>query len=220
MYYPLNLNLEDRRCLVVGGGPVAERKVESLIAAGARVVVVAETAVDSLRARAAAGEIELHLRRYEAADLDSTTLAYAATENEDLHRRIAADARARGVLLNVVDRPHWCDFIVPSIARRGDLVISVSTSGRSPAMARRLRLDLERAIGPEYERTIDLFDRLRRDLTGRGWSLERRKRVFDELLETGVLDAVRETDSDAVDRLLTRHTGGEVSVASLGWGES
>lgn len=214
-YYPVVLDVRARPCVVVGGGEIAARKVVSLLEAGAAVTVVSPAAVASIAEGAAAGRLTWRRREYQAGDLRGALLAYAATDDDALHERIAADARAAGVLLNVVDRPQWCDFIVPSIARRGDLVVAVSTSGQSPAMARRVRLDIERMLTPEYEDAIALFAGLRRHLSDRGWSFERRREVFERLLDADLLGALRHCDRAGVDRLLAEHTGEALSAAAL-----
>jgi len=214
-YYPVFMNVTARRCVVVGGGEVAARKVESLVEAGADVTVVSPEAVDAIAVLTGAGRIQWLRRPYRTGDLRGAFLAYAATDDDELHAAIAADAKDAAVLLNVVDRPQWCDFIVPSIARRGDLVVAVSTSGRSPAMARRIRQDIESMLTAEYEAAIALFDRLRRHLVRRGWSFERRREIFDRLLKSGVLGSLRRADGAEVDRLLAEHTGESISAASL-----
>jgi precorrin-2 dehydrogenase/sirohydrochlorin ferrochelatase len=214
-YYPVFLSVTARRCVVVGGGEVAARKAESLLDAGAEVTVVSPEATAAIASLAAAGRLDWVRRPYRSGDLQGAILAYAATDDDHLHAAIAADARAERVFLNVADRPQWCDFIVPSIARRGDLVVAVSTSGRSPAMARRVRQDIESMLTDEYEAAIALFDRLRRHLVRRGWSFERRREIFDRLLQSDVLTSLRRADRQEVDRLLAEHTGEPISAASL-----
>jgi len=215
--YPIFLDVTGRPCLVVGGGRVAGRKVDALLEAGAAVRVVSPRLVDSLASLAEHDRISVERRAYRSGDLEGAFLAYAATDDDRLHERIATDAKRAGVLLNVVDRPQWCDFIVPSVARRGDLAVAVSTSGRSPVMARRIRQDIEAALGPEYESAIALFAGLRRLLAERGWSFDRRKELFDRLLESDVLDLLRRSDRAEMDRLLAEHIGEAISSASLGW---
>ncbi len=214
-YYPVFLRVTDRPCLVVGGGEIAARKAEGLLAAGARVTIVSPEIVEEIEGWAAAGKVELLRRGYEKPDLVGRCLVYAATNDERLHERVAADAEAEGVLLNVVDRPRWCDFIVPSVARRGDLVVAVSTSGRSPAMARRIRLDIESMLTPEYEQAISIFSKLRRHLEQLGWTYEQRRQIFERLLDEDLLTFLRQGDGDAVDRLLAEQTGEPISAASL-----
>jgi len=216
--YPIFLNVCGRPCRVVGGGEIALQKVRSLLEADAEVRVISPELVPEIEAMAADGRVEVVRRGYRSGDLEGAFLAYAATDDDAVHERIAEEARSRGVLLNVVDRTQWCDFIVPSIARRGDLVVGVSTSGSSPAMARRVRLDIEEMLGPEYESAIEIFSRLRQRLAADGWSFERRKQLFDRLLDSDFLGLLRSCDSEAIDRLLSEHTGEPISVESLGGG--
>jgi precorrin-2 dehydrogenase/sirohydrochlorin ferrochelatase len=215
-YYPVFLRVAGRRCVVIGGGEVAQRKVESLLLAGACVAVVSPTLTSGLRSLAADGKIEHVARPYRSGDLSGVLLAYAATDDEALHGAIAAEAETAGVLLNVVDRPRWCGFIVPSILRRGDLTVAVSTAGGSPALARRVREDIEHALGPEYERALDVLARLRRHLQAQSLSSAERQRILSGLVASDLLERLREPDAAGVDRLLAEHAGREVSLASLG----
>ncbi|MGH7785338.1 MAG: precorrin-2 dehydrogenase/sirohydrochlorin ferrochelatase family protein [Candidatus Binatia bacterium] len=215
-YYPIFLRLGGRRCVVIGGGRVAARKVDSLLDAGAVVTVVAPRLTAALAARAERREVEWIERGYAAGDLAGAALAYAATDDEALHARLADDAAAAGILLNVVDRPQWCGFIVPSLLTRGALTVAVSTGGGSPALARRVRQDIERALGPEYERALDVLARLRRHLQARPLSSDDRQRILTGLVASDLLDRLRAPDTAAVDRLLAEHVGGGVSLASLG----
>jgi precorrin-2 dehydrogenase/sirohydrochlorin ferrochelatase len=215
-YYPIFLRVAGRRCVVVGGGEVAARKVASLLEAQGRVTVVAPRLVPELAERVVRGEIEHCRRAYRRGDLTGAVLAYAATDDEALHAPLARDAEAAGVPLNVVDRPQWCSFIVPSVARRGDLTVAVSTGGGSPALARRVRADVERALGPEYERALEVLARLRRHLQELPLSAAERQRILTGLVASDLLDHLRAPDPAAVDRLLARHVGHDVSLASLG----
>jgi precorrin-2 dehydrogenase/sirohydrochlorin ferrochelatase len=156
--HPIFLDLRDERVIVIGGGEVAERKVSSLVESGARVTVIAPACTPALTCRAARGEIRLLSRSYAPGDLDGCRLAYAATDDPEVNRAVHAEATARGVWLNVADQPDLCSFTVPAMVRRGDLTIAVSTNGASPALARRIREELERRFGPEYG---ELLQRLR-----------------------------------------------------------
>ncbi|MGD9763505.1 MAG: bifunctional precorrin-2 dehydrogenase/sirohydrochlorin ferrochelatase [Candidatus Binatia bacterium] len=213
-YYPVFLRIAGARCVVIGGGEVAARKVTSLLAAGARVTVIAPQLTPELAERAARGEIAHATRAYRPGDLDGARLAFAATDDEALHAALAREADAAGVPLNVVDRPQWCTFIVPSVATRGDLTVAVSSAGGSPALARRVREDIEQALGPEYERALDVLVRLRAHLRAR--PSPERQRILRALVASDLLDRLREPDAAAVDRLLAEHAGQGVSLASLG----
>ncbi|MDH7571628.1 MAG: bifunctional precorrin-2 dehydrogenase/sirohydrochlorin ferrochelatase, partial [Armatimonadota bacterium] len=142
-FYPVALRLEGRRVLVVGAGAVARRKVKTLLACGARVRVVAPEADPELARLAAEGEIELVLRPYRAEDLDGAFLALAAANASRVNAQVAEDARRRGVLVNCADAPDASDFLVAAAVPRGDLLIGIFTGGNSPALARRLREEIE-----------------------------------------------------------------------------
>ena len=186
------------------------------MAADAQVTVVAPDLTPELAERVTKAEIEHHPRAYRRGDLAGAVLAYGATDDEALHADLVLDAEAAGVPLNVVDRPQQCTFIVPSVLRRGGLVVAVSTSGGSPALARRVREDIEGTLGPEYERALDVLARLRRHLQSQALSSAERQRILSRLVASDLLECLRQPDAAAVDRLLAEHVGGAVSLASLG----
>jgi precorrin-2 dehydrogenase/sirohydrochlorin ferrochelatase len=162
--FPLFLKLEGRPALVVGAGRVGEAKIWGLLRAGARVRVVAPSATARVRAWAGAGRIVWTSRPFAAGDLRGVFLAVVATPSTHLNDRVAVLARRRRVLVNVVDDPGRCDFYYPAVVRRGPLTLAISTEGRSPAFARRLRRHLERHIGPEVGRAVERLGRERRKL--------------------------------------------------------
>jgi precorrin-2 dehydrogenase len=215
-YYPAFLRVAGRPCLVIGGGTAAERKIDSLLRSGAVVTVISPQLTPTLAALAATQQVTHHQRRYHRGDLQGFFLAYAATDDEGVHAAIAEDASAAGVLLNVVDRPHLCHFIVPSVMERGDLIIATSTSAASPALAKRIRRDLEARFGPEYALALELLRRLREHLRGGARSAADRRRIFDALVDSPLLDYLRDGQAQAVDRLLATTVGADVSLASLG----
>lgn len=163
-YYPVSLDLRDRLCLVVGGGPVAEAKVEGLLAAGARVTVVSPELTEPLAAWAVEGRIIHRPHEYGTDDLDGQQLAFSATDRREVTEAVAADARRRGLWVNAADDPAYCDFLLPSVLRRGRLVVAVSTGGASPALAARVRRDLEAYFTPEYEELVELAAEVRAEL--------------------------------------------------------
>jgi precorrin-2 dehydrogenase/sirohydrochlorin ferrochelatase len=167
-YYPVFLDLAARPCLVVGGGPVAEGKVEGLLAAGARVTVVSPTVTARLAGWAAEGRVTHLARAYRAEDLDGPQVAFAATDDAAVTRAVAADGRARSVWVNAADEPARCDFILPSVMRRGRLVVAVSTGGASPAAARAIREELEGYLTEEHAALVELAAEARADLRRRG----------------------------------------------------
>ncbi|HYS15429.1 MAG TPA: bifunctional precorrin-2 dehydrogenase/sirohydrochlorin ferrochelatase [Candidatus Binatia bacterium] len=153
-YFPAFLDLRGRRCLVVGGGAVGERKVRALLECGARVTVVSPAVTPGLAALVASGRIVNRARSFRGSDLRGCALAVATTGDPFVDAAVAEMARRWRVLVNVVDRPEQCDFILPSVLRRGELQIAVSTGGRSPALAREIRRRLEKLFGPEYAELI------------------------------------------------------------------
>lgn len=153
-YFSAFLDLRGRRCLVVGGGEIGERKTHALLDCGARVTIVSPSVTTRLAALAASGRLVHRARPFRRSDPRGCALAVAATGDPRVDRVVAAAARRWRALVNVVDRPQHCDFIVPAVLRRGELQIAVSTGGRSPAIAREIRRRLERFFGPEYGELI------------------------------------------------------------------
>lgn len=187
-HYPISVDLRNRRCVVVGGGTVAQRKVETLIEFGAAVAVVAPELTPRLRELASKGVIEHMAGMYEPANLDGAFLAVAATDDPETNKAVSAEAQRRGVLVNVVDRPDLCTFFVPAIVRQGELVISVSTSGRSPAMARRIREELEAGFGPQHGELAELLGDLRDEVKARYTDMTDRNRAYVRILDSDALD--------------------------------
>jgi precorrin-2 dehydrogenase len=161
-YFPVFLDLRGRRCLVVGGGEIGERKTRALLECGARVTIVSPLLTPGLAALAASGRLVHRARPFVRSDPRGCALAVAATGDPRVDRVVAAAARRWRALVNVVDRPQHCDFIVPAVLRRGELQIAVSTGGRSPAIAREIRRRLERGFGPEYGELISRAGEARR----------------------------------------------------------
>jgi precorrin-2 dehydrogenase/sirohydrochlorin ferrochelatase len=166
-YYPVALDLRDRLCLVVGGGPVAEARVEGLLAAGARVTVVSPELTESLAACATEGRIIYRPHEFGTDDLDGQQLVLVATDRREVTEKVAVEARRRGLWVNAADDPAFCDFLLPSVLRRGRLTVAVSTGGASPALAARVRRDLEAYFTPEYEELVELAAEVRSELRSR-----------------------------------------------------
>ncbi|MGA8765630.1 MAG: bifunctional precorrin-2 dehydrogenase/sirohydrochlorin ferrochelatase [Candidatus Acidiferrales bacterium] len=179
--FPAFLKLTGRRCLVVGAGPIAQDKIESLLRAGAKVRVVAPDATDRVRAWAGAKKIRWEPRKFRAADFAGVFLVVAATSSPALHAKIYRLAQRRGVLCNVVDDPAHCDFYYGAVVRRGELQIAISTGGHSPALAQRLRRRLERDIGAEYEQWLEKLGAARKRLFAKTISPARRKALLHRL---------------------------------------
>jgi precorrin-2 dehydrogenase/sirohydrochlorin ferrochelatase len=175
--FPLFLKLDSRPCLVVGAGAIAEGKTEGLLDTGAQIRVVAPEATEKVRQWSRSKTIDWHQRPFQPSDLDGMFLVIASTNSTALHEQIFAEAQKRRVLCNIVDVPHLCDFYYPAVVRRGLLQIAISTSGQSPALAQRLRKDLENQFGPEYEQWLNHLAALRDQLqSDKSLDPEERKR--------------------------------------------
>lgn len=192
VYYPVFLSLAERLVVVKGGGPVAERRVAALLRCGARVRVVAPELTPALAMRAEGGEIEHVARPYRTGDLEGAVLALAEPGEPGSDAEFFAEAERLGVFANVEDDVEHCSFIMPALVRRGDLVVAISTSGRAPALAVRLRERLERELGPEYGALLELAGRLRGPLARTVADFEERRRRWYELVDSEVLLLLRE----------------------------
>jgi siroheme synthase-like protein len=199
--YPLVLRLARRRCVVVGGGAVATRKVQSLLGSDADVTVVAPALSPEVEALAGSGRVQAVRRAFEPADLEGATLAFAATDSRDSNRAVAETARARGVLVNVADDPAACDFTVPAQVRRGDVMLAVSTGGRSPAFARYLREQLEEWLTDTRCDALELVAELRRELRVAGASVDA-SRWHAAIADGAVASALAAGDHDGARRRL------------------
>jgi siroheme synthase-like protein len=171
-YYPLFVNITGRNCIVVGGGDVAERKVNSLLEHGASVTVISSQINDGLAHLAKEGKIEVSARDYQYGDLQSAFIAVAATDETDINHNVASEGNQRGILINVVDDPEHSDFIVPSLIRRGDISIAISTSGKSPALSKKLRTILEDNFTQEYASLVQLISEVRQELKRNGVQID------------------------------------------------
>jgi precorrin-2 dehydrogenase/sirohydrochlorin ferrochelatase len=179
--FPAFLKIAGRRCLVVGAGPIAEEKIESLLRAGGEVRVIAPDATARIRTWAAAGTIRWEERKFRPYDLAGAFLAVAATSSPALHAQIYKLARRRSVLCNVVDDPEHCDFYYGSVVRRGELQIAISTGGQSPALAQRLRKKLEKEFAEEYEQWLEEIGKIRERLFSKTISPARRRELLHRL---------------------------------------
>jgi precorrin-2 dehydrogenase/sirohydrochlorin ferrochelatase len=206
-YYPIYLDIRGRPCLVVGGGGVGTRKVKGLLDCGARVTLISTEASEELCALADAGAITWHRRRYDPADLQGVFLVIGATDDEALNRRLSADAEARRLLCNIADRPAACNFILPSVVHRGDLILAVSTSGRSPAFAKHLRRRLEGEFGEEYAAMLRLMGAVRHKLLAEAHAPEAHKPLFEALIDGGLLAHIRRNNKSGINALLAEVLG-------------
>lgn len=211
-YYPLFLDITGRKCVVVGGGNVAERKVERLLACGARVEVVGKSLSPLLAAWNGEEKVVRRDADYEDSCLVGAFLVIGATDDEAVNGRIARDARALGIPVNIVDDPALCDFILPSIVERGDLTIAVSTDGRSPALAKKIRKELEALYGPEYAILLEILGELRRNVIAGGRPSDENRVCFEAVISSEILDHIRAKRWKHVNELILRLTGVKMEV--------
>lgn len=192
MYFPICLDIQGRCCVVVGGGRVAERKVAILLEHGGRVRVISPELTPGLRRRHEAGEVEWRAASYQEGDLAEAFLVIAATDDAAVQARVYAEAKEHQILVNVADVPKWCNFILPATVRRGALSIAVSTGGKSPALAKRLRQELATRFGPEYGELTDILGRLRPLVLAMGRPHLENQELFSRLLHDDFPTWVRE----------------------------
>lgn len=197
VFYPMFVDLEGRRCLVVGGGPIATEKAGKLIDHGAVVRLVSPEVTPELARMVADGTIADHRpRAYRPEDLEGCFLVIAATNLDPINRMVWQDAEARNMVCNVVDVPPLCNFIVPSIVRRGELALAISTGGASPVVAKHIRRELDEAYGPEWEHLVSLMRELRDELKARYLDMPSRRDAVEVLMETDVVRLLAEGDHD------------------------
>lgn len=193
-FYPIYLNLEARPCIVIGGGTAAEQKVTGLLEAGARVTVVSARATRRLEDLAAQGVIHLERRTYQPGDLEGMFLAIAASEDRALNRAIWKEAEQRSIPVNAVDDLPHCTFIAPAIYRQGDLTVAISTGGKSPALAVRLRERIAALIGPEFAVFLDLLGHMRAEVAARVPGFAARTTLWYRMVDSDALELIRRGD--------------------------
>jgi precorrin-2 dehydrogenase/sirohydrochlorin ferrochelatase len=201
-YYPVYLDIHHKNCLVVGGGSVGTRKVKTLLDCGASITVVSLAISKPLAMLADAKAIQVKKRAYRSTDTHGMFLIIGATNDETLNHQISRDAQRRNTLCNIADRPAVCNFILPSIVRRGDLIIAISTSGKSPALAKKLRQDMEKKYGQEYAVFLNLMGAIRNRLLKEAHAPEAHKPIFNRIIQSDLIDKIRDQDEDAVDAIL------------------
>ena len=211
-YYPLFLDITDRRCVVIGGGDVAERKVARLLDFGASVVVVGKTLTPGLEAMKKAGRISHIDVDYDQALIDDAFLVIGATDRDDVNAKISRDGKEKGILVNIVDDPDKCDFVLPSLIRQGDLLIAISTGGKSPALAKKLREDMEHLFGTEYQTLLEVMGQLREKLVVKGRSSDENRRVFEAVVHSDILKHIKDKSWDKVRRIIYDVTGEKIMI--------
>ena len=196
-YYTVCLKLEDARCLVVGGGQVGERKIKTLLSSGAKVFLISRELTPELKTAVNQGQIIWLAQDYETRFLEDKRLVIGATDDQPLNERLNREARERRILCNIVDNPPLGDFILPSIVRRGDLSIAVSTSGKSPALAKKIRLELEQEFPGSYGSYVDLLGLIRSHILARGLAQKENQTLFEALVDAPLLNWLEKGEEDS-----------------------
>ncbi|MHB9038548.1 MAG: precorrin-2 dehydrogenase/sirohydrochlorin ferrochelatase family protein [Armatimonadota bacterium] len=200
-YYPIVMDLTDRKCLIVGGGQVALRKAQTLREAGAIVTVISPEVNEELDTM---DGISVLKRAYAQGDACGYALVFAATDDRPLNSAVSHEAAQNGIPVNVVDDPELCTFIVPATVRRGDLMLAVTSSGKSPMLSKKIRKELQKTFGPEYEAFVDLLGELRDEVKDRYDSAPDREAAFARLVNSGILELLKDGRKEEARELALR----------------
>jgi precorrin-2 dehydrogenase/sirohydrochlorin ferrochelatase len=215
LYYPIFLDMNNQKVLVVGGGTVAERKIQNLLRYGCQIYIVSPHLTPRLNQLVAEKKIYYLSHEAPGKALDEAFMVIAATDDPEINSQIASQAKERGLLINAVDQPGDCNFIMPSIVQRGDLQIAISTAGKSPALAKRIRKEMEVTFGPEYASLIELLGLLRiRLLAQENLSSENRV-MFEKLVNSNLLELIKKANVHGVKNTLESILGEDFPVDDI-----
>jgi precorrin-2 dehydrogenase/sirohydrochlorin ferrochelatase len=210
MSYMVNLSLEGRAALVVGGGAIASRKAEDLLQAKAVVTVVAPEIGEEMVKLAVGDRVQVFVRPYRSTDIGNSFVVIAATDSNEVNKAVFQDAAARNVLVNVVDVPDLCTFTVPATVHRGNLTIAIATEGLSPAFSGILREELEGRYGAEYGTLVEVFGDLRKKMIADGWKGAAIREKLAEIYRGGVIDAIASGDDTRLREFLASHLAADL----------
>lgn len=210
-YYPIFIDLNQKKVLVVGGGKVAERKIETFLQYGASVYVISRELTPLLKGYVKEDRICYLGDEFREEFMNGAVLIIAATDDRIMNSGVGNSARTAGIPVNVVDQPSDCTFIVPGIVRKGDLQIAVSTSGKSPALVKKLRGELDKQFGSHYEIFLVMMGDLRKKILEMPVSDTDKKRIFMDIVNSPVIDAIRDENWQEVSSILSELTGGRVT---------
>ncbi|MCP3922099.1 MAG: bifunctional precorrin-2 dehydrogenase/sirohydrochlorin ferrochelatase [Desulfobacterales bacterium] len=200
-YYPVNLDIKNKKCLVVGGGKVGGRKIKTLLKCGAKVSLVSPEISESVL-KIENTDLTIHKRDYKDSDLKGIFIVICATNNEKLNNKISIHAKERNILCNIADQPEACDFTLPSVVSRGDLIVTVSTGGKSPAFAKSIRKELDEMFGPEYADFLTIMGNIRKKLLNESKNPDSHKDIFEKIIQGSLLEMVKEKRVKDIDKLL------------------
>ena len=214
-FYPVNLKISNRLCVVVGGGSVAFRKVKSLLDCGAVVRILSPYVIDGLKTIILENRVEWFEREYVEGDLHGAFLVFAATNNPDVQKQVKEEAKKYKVLVNSADDPGACDFHVPAHFRRGKMLVTVSTGGGSPALSKQIREWLEEEIGQEYEAVVDFLAMVREAVISRDSDSSDHKELFQNLLNFDIAELIRDGNWFDLQMVLLQELPEEIDSATL-----
>ncbi|OGW13187.1 MAG: hypothetical protein A2W77_08855 [Nitrospinae bacterium RIFCSPLOWO2_12_39_16] len=197
-YYPAYIDIKGKRCLVVGGGKVAERKVKLLLKCDAMVSVVSPELISRLKELNSKGKIKFFKGEFKEKYLKDMFLVIGATDNSEVNLKIYKAASKKNILVNIVDSPEICNFIVPSIVERGDLIIAISTGGKSPALSKKLRKELEDRYGFEYSKFLNTMGSLRKKISSKIRDKKKREEIYNKLVDSDIIKLIRDGDDETV----------------------
>jgi precorrin-2 dehydrogenase / sirohydrochlorin ferrochelatase len=207
-YYPVLLDLSGKKVIIIGGGKVAQRKIETLLSYGAVIHVISKDLTPELKSLLEKGDIKLLGDEFDESFIKDAFLLIVATNDKTLNRKVSSIAREKNILVNTVDQPEECSFIVPSIIKRDDLIVAISTSGKSPALAKRIRETLEGQFGDEYGSFLSLMGKIRKELVSSGMPEDDRNKIFHNLVDSPILKLLRARDmaaaAEEMQRILKR----------------
>ncbi len=206
-YYPLFIELDGKRCVVVGGGGVAERKVMGLLSAGAQVTVISPRITRGLKTLVKNRAIHHIQRGFRGQDLDGVFLVIGATSSKDTNLSVQREASRRGILVNIVDSPEGSNFIVPGVVRRGRLVVAVSTSGMCPLLTATLRRRIEEMIPEGYGEFVELLGSIRQKLLKEGIKRGKKDKIIRNLIDSPLLEWIKQGAWDRVDEFIDEVLG-------------
>lgn len=201
-YFPIFLDIENQKVIVVGGGEVAERKIKNLLIYGCRIYMISPHLTPHLQQLVAKGKIRHISCESLGTSMNDAFMVIVATDDPEVNSQIASQTKEHGLLVNVVDQPGDCNFIMPSIVKRGDLQIAISTAGKSPALAKRIRKEMEIIFGPEYGSLIALLGLLRIKLLSRGEPSSKNKIIFQKLVDSNLLQLIKKENWNGVRAIL------------------
>jgi len=206
-YYPINLSIKKKNCLVVGGGQVSLRKVKRLVTCEANIRIISPQVLPQLVEISQTYSIDIQYRKIQANDLDNIFMVVAATNDESVNTSIAGWARKRNVLCNIADQPDASDFTLPSIIEQGDLIITISTNGKSPAVSKFIRKRLQNEFGQEYATLLNMMGKLRHILTTEISCQNERQKIFRSLIDSPILESLKRNDLNNVSNTCQELTG-------------